>query len=186
MECDWEIEIGGDAPVIHAGWPGFVDLRHAPHRVHDLLEVRDLPLLAQILHQFNNTDSNVLTTKCDFWPSLSPQEFDPDEMDAAPGLSSFGAACYIDLLPGPRNRWPSIQVAETVCKQWCARLRTAALRSCRVDLVIRRALNFADLPDLGVTAYISACGDDPAHAQATLESALLSFAHALSPHSTLQ
>ena len=26
MEADWELEIGGDAPVIEADWPGFVDL----------------------------------------------------------------------------------------------------------------------------------------------------------------
>ena len=27
MEADWEVEVGGGAPVIEAFWPGFVDLR---------------------------------------------------------------------------------------------------------------------------------------------------------------
>jgi hypothetical protein len=27
LEADWEFEVGGDAPVIDALWPGFVDLR---------------------------------------------------------------------------------------------------------------------------------------------------------------
>ena len=30
MEADWEFEVGGDAPVIDACWPGFVDLRRIP------------------------------------------------------------------------------------------------------------------------------------------------------------
>jgi hypothetical protein len=30
MEADWEFEVGGDAPVIDALWPGFVDLRLSP------------------------------------------------------------------------------------------------------------------------------------------------------------
>ena len=30
MEADWELEIGGDAPVIEAHWTGFVDLRADP------------------------------------------------------------------------------------------------------------------------------------------------------------
>ena len=32
MEADWEFEVGGDAPVIEARWPGFVDLRRNPER----------------------------------------------------------------------------------------------------------------------------------------------------------
>ena len=32
MEADWEVEIGGGAPVIDALWPGFVDLRAARAR----------------------------------------------------------------------------------------------------------------------------------------------------------
>ncbi len=32
MEADWEFEVGGDAPVIEAHWPGFVDLRQNPEQ----------------------------------------------------------------------------------------------------------------------------------------------------------
>ena len=32
MEADWEVEVGGGAPVIEALWPGFVDLRSNPER----------------------------------------------------------------------------------------------------------------------------------------------------------
>ena len=30
MEADWEVEIGGGAPVIDACWDGYVDLRFNP------------------------------------------------------------------------------------------------------------------------------------------------------------
>ena len=40
MEADWEIEIGGDAPVIEAHWFGFVDLRIEPSRANELPETR--------------------------------------------------------------------------------------------------------------------------------------------------
>jgi hypothetical protein len=38
MEADWEFEVGGDAPVIEAPWPGFVDLRLHPERAWQLSE----------------------------------------------------------------------------------------------------------------------------------------------------
>ena len=40
--------------------------------------------------------------------------------------------------------------------------------------------------DLGMTAYITACGPTPAQAARTLEEALIAFADALCPGSTLQ
>ena len=43
MEADWEIEVGGKAPVIEARWPGFVDLRLHPERASQFPEAAELP-----------------------------------------------------------------------------------------------------------------------------------------------
>ena len=48
MEADWEVEIGGDAPVIDACWEGFVDLRRAPERAGAVAGSAELPALAML------------------------------------------------------------------------------------------------------------------------------------------
>jgi hypothetical protein len=55
-----------------------------------------------------------------------------------------------------------------------------------VDLIVRRALIAPGQRDMGITAYVTACGPTPAEAARTLETALAAFAHALCPDSTLQ
>jgi hypothetical protein len=62
-----------------------------------------------------------------------------------------------------------------------ARLNAVPLRCCRADLVIRRAFIPPDLMELGVTAYLTSCGESPAAAAKTLEAALATFTDALGP-----
>ena len=102
MEADWEIEIGGHAPVIDACWEGFVDLRHAPGRAAELSEARDLPALADALARLNGPSSPLWTSKCDVW---RPESFDPDELDAPGRTGENAIACYIDLLPHSHRPW---------------------------------------------------------------------------------
>ena len=193
MEADWEFEVGGDAPVIEACWPGFVDLRWTPkgahrlaERVRSLPEVKQLPALAAILEGLNSQQSSVWTSKCDFWPVLGPDEFDGDELDAPAGCSEHAVGCYIDLLPKSDQQWPFPGMIEAACKRLCANLRAVPLRCCRVDLVIRRAQIALDLMDTGITAYITACGTTAGNAQAALEAAMAAFADRLCARSTVQ
>jgi hypothetical protein len=193
MEADWEIEIGGNAPVIDACWPGFVDLRWTAQsgpdlrsRVRSLPEAAQLPGLAFALERLNSDTSPVWTSKCDFWPALKPGDFDADELDAPTGSFTHAAGCYIDLLPKSDQRWIDPHMAAAVCKNWCALLHALPLRSCRVDLIIRRALIAPDLVDTGITAYFTACGPTSAEASQTLEAALDAFVDALRPNSKLQ
>jgi hypothetical protein len=186
MEADWEFEIGSDAPVIEAHWPGFVDLQRTPNAAWDLSEVSELPALAQVLSRLNLPTSPVWTSKCDYWPVITPDEFDPDELDAPPECSSYGTGCYIDLLPKSGQLWPFPAVIAADCKSLCDKLRVAPLRCCRVDLVIRRAAIAPDLWDTGITAYITACGGTQADAADALQDALLAFGDALCGDSTLQ
>ncbi len=186
MEADWEFEIGADAPVIDALWEGFVDLRVAAERVRELPEPAQFPGLAAALVRLNSECSPVWTSKCDFWPSLEPEEFDADDLDAVAGCSAYAASCYIDLLPKIDCAWSLPRKAEAACKHLCGLFGPIPLRCCRVDLVIRRALIAADETDLGITAYITACGTSPDEAARTLEIALASFTHVLSPDSTVQ
>ncbi len=176
MEADWEIEVGGDAPVIDALWPGFVDLRLDSKGVNELEEIRQLPRLAEVLVRLNAASSQVWTSKCDVF---NPERFDSDELDAPAESAIHAMACYIDILPRSDQRWPSPNLAIYTCKRICAHLLSVPLRGCRADLVVRRALIIPVQMDLGITAYFTACGPTAADATSGLERALDEFADAI-------
>jgi hypothetical protein len=177
MEADWELEIGGDAPIIDACWEGLIDVRSTPERASLFPEARQLPGLAEALVQLNAPLSSFWTSKCDVW---FPDKFDRDELDAYPEEGNTALACYIDLLPRTTREW-SVEEAIAACTAICARLRSFPLRCCRADLIVRSACVMQHRRDLGVTAYLTACGSTPEQAQATLQTALSCFAQAVLP-----
>ena len=178
MEADWELEIGGDSPIIEARWPGFVDLRIEPNKAGELAETRDLPGLAFTLARLNAVKSPVWTCKTDVFV---PGRIDPDELEATSEEATHALACYIDLLMRSEQRWNSLSEAERDCKELCARLRVLPLRFCRVDLVIRDAHIEPDANDLGATAYLTACGQTESDAKSRLAECLSLFAEAIVP-----
>ena len=169
MEADWEVEIAPDAPVIDASWEGRLDLRRAPHLAADLPESRQFPPLTGALAALNSAASPVWTSKCDVW---APGELDPDELDAPPAEAACTIACYIDLLPARDGQWPLPEQAVASCRALCARLHNMPLRCCRADLIVRRASIAPHRQDLGITAYIAACGSTLDAARARLASAV--------------
>jgi hypothetical protein len=177
MEADWEFEIGGDAPVIEPRWQGFVDLRADPTRASDLAEALQLPALADALVRLNATGSPVWTCKTDVF---MPDQIDPDELDAAGAEAAYAIACYVDLLTRGDRQWDPIK-AEVACRKLCARLRDIPLRRCRVDMIIRRARIRPDENDLGVTAYLTACGETESDAKSRLAECLSLFSQAIVP-----
>jgi hypothetical protein len=179
MEADWEFEVGGDAPVIDALWPGFVDLRRAPERAWNLPEAARLPALAEALAKLNAVASPVWSSKCDFWPRLDADEFDAGELDAPPGCIIHAMGCYIDLLPTNSQEWAQPAIAEAACKRVCRLLHAVPLGCCRADLVIRRAFITADRMDMGITAYLTSCGPSSAEAERTLAAALTALTDVL-------
>jgi hypothetical protein len=186
MEADWEFEVGGDAPAIEAKWPGFVDLRSSPELAWQLPEAAQFPALAQALAKLNAPASAVWTSKCDFWPYLEPDEFDAGELDAPPGCAAHAMGCSIDLLPREHQRWVSPAFAAAACKSACGLLWAAPLRSSRIDLVIRCAVITPELAELGITAYLTSCGETEGEAADVLEAALGAFADAFYSHSTVK
>jgi hypothetical protein len=186
MEADWEFEVGGDAPVIEAHWAGFVDLQRQPERAGHLPEVAQFPAFGEALARLNAADSPVWTSKCDFWPHLETSEYDPDELDAPPGCTAHAMGCFIDLLPKSDQQWALPEMAEKACRRVCGLLSAVSLRCCRADLVIRRAIITSDVMDLGITAYLTSCGETPAAAAKTLEAALATFTDAFGAHSTVK
>jgi hypothetical protein len=196
MEADWEFEVGSDAaglaaPVIEAAWAGFIDLEREPERARQLPEAAQLPGLAEALIRLNAAASPVRTSKCDLWPSLKAGEFDSDELDAPPGSSAYAMGCYIDLIPRGARQWFQPETAAAVCKELCRNLRAIPLRCCRADLIIRRALIAPDTPDqdpirLGVTAYLTSCGESPPEAVHTLQGTLAALADAFLGHPKLE
>lgn len=172
MEADWEFDLAADSPVIDARWQGFVDLRAHPEEAATLVEAVAFPPLARALSRLNAHDSPVWTSKCDFFPQLAPGEFDAGELDAPESEALYACALYVDLLPRSDQQWPFPQSMAFNCKYLCARIQAISLRSCRVDLVIRRAHLGSDENTLGITAYVTACGATPAAARATLAAAV--------------
>jgi hypothetical protein len=172
MEAEWEFEVGGDAPVIEAYWPGFIDLREHPERVSELTECRAFPSLADVLIRLNAPDSPVWTSKTDVF---TPATIDPDEMNASPEAAAHALACYIDLLQRSHQVWNLPVDAERDCKQICAHLSVFGLRCCRVDIVVRRALA-GDRNELAATVYLSACGPTLDDAKHQLGECLAAFA----------
>ena len=176
--------MGGDAPVIEAHGTGFVDLQSHPELAEHLLEAVQFPALGEALARLNAADSPVWTSKCDYWPHLKANEFDPDELDAPPGCTAHAMGCFIDLLPKSDQQWTQPAMAEKSCKRVCGLLHAVPLGCCRADLVIRRAIITSEVMDLGITAYLTACGETPAAAAKTLEATLAAFTDAFGAHST--
>lgn len=185
MEADWEFEIGPGAPVIDGAWEGVVDLQTDPQRLREIAEAALAPGLAEALRQLNGPTSAVWTSKCDVW---QPEGIDPDELDAEEHAASAtcALACYIDLLLRNDTEWASPAYAEACCRRICEDLHAVGARSCRVDLVVRRALPSPGRETLGITAYLTACGTTKAHAAAALSHALSALADSFAPFSPIE
>lgn len=172
MEADWEFEIGGEAAVIEAYWPGFVNLRDEPARVGEIAETEMLPGLAATLQYLNQPGSPVWSCKSDVF---LPEQVDADELAASGDEAKFAIACYIDLLRRSDQAWLVPLKAEEDCRRLCERMREIPLRCCRVDLVVRRAL-VGGANELGITAYLTACRQTPMDANVRLAECLRAFA----------
>jgi len=158
-------------------WHGRVDLRRSPEEANNLPEVALLPCLAPLLVRLNAPESAFFTVKCDVWLL---DEIDPFEFDAEPGTAAQGLACYIDLLPHIPEDWPDHETTATWCDRLCTTLRSApALRCCRTDMVIRRAVRDILQPAIGITAYLAACGSTETLARTNLGVALTAFVDAI-------
>jgi hypothetical protein len=190
MEADWEVEIGGGAPVIEVLWPGFVDLRAAPERIVEIAEAATFPPLAGLLLALNAPESPVWTSKCDRW-------------EPEPGALGI----YIDMLPREGELFAEWGQAEAFCREYVSRLGSIAFPECggepgsvwgedssagmgpayTIDLVIRAAV--ADRSEgFGITAYLGARAVTPAEKAAgrmtaaeVLAGAMAGFQNALPP-----
>jgi len=175
MEADWEVEMGPDAPIIDATWPGYIDLAREPHRVREIAETSSLQPLSDALILLNGqVDANpgmpIRTLKCDLWPT---NDLDPDEMEAID--CAVGIACYIDLLPRPVETFFSLSSAELWVRRLVPLIRNVPCPSSRVDLIIRQAIGL-HTEGCGITAYLCGCGTTLDHAHESLGNALRVFA----------
>jgi hypothetical protein len=171
MEADWEIEIGGDAPLIDAAWSGLIDLRVWPDRVNEVSECAEFPALGQALLILNGAHSPVWSSKCDFWVVENFSEFDRDEF-AASTRDTCAVSCYIDLMARDENAWDESERAVEFCRETTEKLHGVALRVARVELVIRRAFLSENRQTTGVTAYITGGGETEDAARMRLGEAL--------------
>lgn len=179
MEVDWEVEVGGGAPVIEALWMGFVDLRRNPERLGEIAEAANFPALADLLRVLNEAGSPVWTAKCDLWET-EPAELAATESGAFAAVPSAALACYVDLLPVEGQIFAQWTEAEGFCRQWVARLEELPLSDCRVDLVVRQAMA-GEAEGFGITAYVGGTGEDRSGAAVALSAALVAFAAAIPP-----
>lgn len=173
MNCDWEIEIAPEAPVIDAAWEGYVDLLTSPERVTDVAETAQFPALIAPLLRLNNASSPVWTAKCDVWPL---EVFDPDELDADRDTAKSALGCYIDILRSDGQTWSTLDAISNWCRRLCLNMRGRPLINCRADVVVRRACLNRESVGLAITAYLSACGPTPIEATKALSDALIVLA----------
>jgi hypothetical protein len=173
MEADWEVEVGGGAPVVEARWTGFVDLRGNPERITEIAEAAAFPALGSLLLSLNKAESPVWTAKCDLWePELEALGGDTDA-----GVNA-ALACYVDVLPRDGEVFTTLEQAEEFCRNWVGRLHGASALRGRVDLIVRQA--FAnEVEGFGVCAYLTGAGADRAAAARALEVALDMLAGAI-------
>jgi hypothetical protein len=180
MEADWEVEIGGDARVIDAHWPGFIDLHAAPERIREIQEARELPPLADLLLELNSAGSPIWTSKCDVWQ-----------------LEPGAIACYVDLLPMEGTVYSEWKLAEAKCRTWIDRLVPrrpgsesftdshpilveAGDPACEasITLVVRQAIS-RQVQGFGITAYFSADSSVLPGPTAALGRAMVAFSNAI-------
>jgi hypothetical protein len=179
MEVDWEVEVGGGAPVIEALWPGFVDLRRNPERLVEIAEAAAFPPLARLLLALNAAESPVWTAKCDVWePELSAAGFAITNTPETPSRAPTALACYIDLLPRAGLLFAQWQQAESFCRAWVAGLEPVPMPDSRVELIVRQAVA-GDANGFGVTAYLSGMGQDLSAASQALAAALDAFVESI-------
>jgi len=185
MEADWEVEVGGGAPVIEALWAGYVDLRQSPERVEEIAEATAFPALGRLLLALNGADSPVWTAKCDVWEpeeaELGAVELESRERVAqVVALPRCALACYVDLLPREGNVFAQWKQAEDFCREWVARLAAFTLPGCSANLIVRQAIA-GEAEGFGITAYLSAeSGDHTASAEA-LAATFSAFTNAIPP-----
>jgi hypothetical protein len=170
MEADWSVEIGGDAMVIEAHWPGFIDLRQTPKKIAELEEVLRFPPLGWALQGLNVLGGPLWTSKCDVW-TLIAVNMDPDEMGAKPDDLQAGRACYLDVLLRERISFSSFERQERWVRGLTQQLRAIELPRVRVELVVRRAVTNIQV-GYGITVYCAACGPTDKEAEVSLEQAL--------------
>lgn len=170
MEADWEVEIGGGAPVIEAAGPGWIDLRAEPERLSEIAEAASFASMGKLLTALNAPASPLWTSKCDLWQEETGE-----------------LACYVDLLPVEGRVFGEWQQAEIFCRAYVARLGCISLPEVgaaandfetSVTLVIRAAVA-GGAEGFGITAYLSAGSTAQADAAAALTSAMDAFADAL-------
>jgi hypothetical protein len=176
MEADWEIELGGGAPVIEPKWPGFVDLQRNSEGAYRLQEAATLPRLAEVLLRLNGGGSPVWTCKCDLW---TVSEFDRDELDSPQEHGLHAVACYVDILQRSDRQWDTPAATALWCAKICALLKGIRLRCCRADLIVRHAALSAGQTNLGITAYVTACGSTAPGATQVLATALAALADSI-------
>ncbi len=187
MDADWEVEIGGGAPIIEAHWPGFVDLRRRPERIGEIAEVGNLSALADLLLKMNARPSPLWTSKCDVW------------------IPEAGAlACYVDLLPRDANAFSEWRNVERFCQKWARRLSARegpeisasakihpiqiaghdAESEAAITLVVRQAIT-SQWEGFGITAYFSAGPSSVQVAEVAISAAMVAFSNAI-PNAVFQ
>ena len=186
MDADWEVEIGGGAPVIEAHSPGFTDLRGHPERIGEIAEASAFPPLADLLIRLNSDGSPVWTSKCDVW-------------EPAPGAR----ACYVDLIPSDRSVFAEWQRTEAFCRALIEQLteRTAekiqpgshpirvasdeSESGATITLVVRQAM-VRESEGFGITAYFSAESKCLPDAATAIAGAIAAFSNALQSEAFVQ
>lgn len=141
MLAEWNVEIGGDAPVLEIPWRSedgqirYFDLKRQPELLLQLPEARASDELREFLRWLNSPESPWETAKCDLWCS---QEMDQEE-DIFGEPWKFGS--YVDLFFVDPKEMMSFSVHERWVQSLVQRLRISPEIAAAVELDVRRCFD---------------------------------------------
>jgi len=162
MWAEFDIEIGGGAPVLVVPYPGYVDLISATDSLHAIPEARDLALHGALMRLNSGA---LMTAKCDLWTTTELNE-EEEEL----GFTHKHAS-YIDLLLRDTNARTHFDSCEQTMRTWTNALRWSPPETAMISVVLRSCEVF-DVAGYYWTIYISGFGGTEDAARNNWEQAL--------------
>ena len=170
MWAEFEIEIGGGAPVLVVPYAGYADLIAAPHSVQAIPEARDTALESALL-QLNS--GVLMTAKCDLWTTT---ELNQEEEELG---CDHKHASYIDILFRDITARSNFEVCEQTMRDWTHALRPLPPDNAMISFVLR-ACEVFEIAGYFWTVYVSGFGETTQHARQKWEQALKTTCSVLS------
>ncbi|HET9742991.1 MAG TPA: hypothetical protein VFQ00_09580 [Terriglobales bacterium] len=168
MLAEWNVEIGGDAPVLEIPWESadgriqYFDLKRQPELLLRLPEAGASNELREFLQRLNSPESPWETAKCDLWSSQEIEE--EEQIFGSPW--KFGS--YLDLIFADRKKMRDFSAHERWVQSLARCLRSSPDITAAAELNVRRCFDRREETDVAgfyVTFVLRGYGRDESEAR---------------------